>query len=71
MTQVIKYPQTTTYYRSETNRYGTYTETTWNAINRIKANDNVDAYTSTIASASGTASKPGKVRDTIMVSISH
>lgn len=62
MTQVIKYPQTTTYYRSETDRYGTYTETTWNAIDKIKANDNVDAYTSTIASVSGTVSKPGKVK---------
>lgn len=62
MPTVSKYPGSATYERVEKNKWGTYTETTYNYIDRVKKADGSYAYTSTIASKSGTASKPGRIK---------
>src|SRR5690606_25956958 len=62
MPTVSKYPGSATYERVEKNKWGAYTETTYNYIDRVKKADGSYAYTSTIASKSGTASKPGRIK---------
>ncbi len=61
MPDLTKYPSSVTYERVEKDRYGTYTETKYNYIDRVKKADGSYAYTTLIASKSGTASKPGRV----------
>ena len=62
MPTITKYPNTCVADRVETNSYGDYTETSFYGLNNLKANNNVDAYSSSIASKTGTQSKPCRVR---------
>lgn len=64
MVSVSKYPTGAAYERVEKDQWGTYTETKYNYIDRVKVADGYYAYTTLIASKSGTASKPGRVKTT-------
>lgn len=55
-------PTQMAYERIEKDRYGTYTETVWYNLARIKEKDGSYASTSQIASRKGTVSKPGRVK---------
>ena len=55
-------PTQMAYERIEKDRYGTYTETVWYNLSRIKEKDGSYASTSQIASRKGTVSKPGRVK---------
>ena len=54
-------PTQMAYERIEKDKYGTYTETVWYNLSRIKEKDGSYASTSQIASRKGTVSKPGRV----------
>lgn len=61
MTQVKKYPTSVTVERPNKVN-GVITETDWNSPYWVEADDDTDAYTTEIASISGTQSKPGELR---------